>query len=68
MRRWLVLVVMAVSSLMLVGCGDGVARSKEDRFKAIQRGLELNARMMNDDIDLLILNTRPSRLSRYNLP
>lgn len=67
MRRWVLLAIVALSSLMVTGCGDGVALSREERFRNMKKGMELDARMLNDDWDLLWLNTRPSRLSRFRL-
>lgn len=67
MRRWVLLAIVVLSSLVVTGCGDGVALTREERFSKMQRGLELDARMLNDDWDLLWLNTRPSRLSRFRV-
>jgi hypothetical protein len=67
MKRWVLLAIVTLSSLLVTGCGDGVALTREERTRKMKKGLELDARMVNDDFDLLLLNTRPSRLSRFRV-
>ena len=68
MRRCAYALLLVVTVVLPIGCtGDGVAYSRRERQEAYRRSLEMDQRMMNDDIDFLMLRDQPSRLSRWSI-
>lgn len=67
MRRWLLATAILAACGFQMGCGDGVAMTRAERQQSYKRGLERDMQMLNDDIDLFLLNDRPSRLSRFRV-
>ena len=67
MKRWILMAAVLVGSLLAAGCGDGVASTRRDQQVSYTKGLKQDFRMLNDDITLLLLNERPSRLSRFRV-
>ena len=65
MKRWIVLFILMGTLMWVTGCGDGIASTRRERVQRYDRGLEMEQRMLADDIDHFMLADRPSRLSRW---
>jgi hypothetical protein len=65
MKRWIILAALLASFLLQSGCGDGVAYTRRERQHRWAEFFEDDMEMLNSDIDLFMLNDRPSRLSRW---
>ncbi len=69
MKHFLLLTIGGLLIALQPGCTtDGVAYDGNQRMQNFKEQAEMDARMLNDDIDLLLLNERPSRLSRFRVP
>jgi hypothetical protein len=67
MRRCLMLATIAVGTLALFGCGDGVAYTKAERMHRTEENLKNDCRQLNDDWDYLWLNEHKGHLSRWQV-
>lgn len=71
MRAIKTLVLTVLLAVMLVmpaiGCGDGVAQTKEDWARSTRRCFRYDKQILMDDLALITLTNRPQRLSRFIL-
>ena len=65
MKYWILLSVVFGAIFITTGCGDGVAYTRRERMHRWGEYYEDDMHEFNDDIDLLMLNDRPSRLSKW---
>lgn len=68
MKRLWILATLSLFFLLSGGCGDGVEFTHRERMERWQRSAELDRKMIVDDVDLLLLEDRQSRLSRFRIP
>ncbi len=64
-RLMIVLIAMTAASTV-VGCGKSFSRSAEERAHLSDTILKSDLEMANDDLDVLLLSDRRSRLSRWH--
>ena len=62
-RKALALVLLACTAAPMVGCGVGT--TPQENARKIRRIAEYDARMLVDDVSLLIETDRPIRTSRW---
>ncbi len=62
MRRGIIAALVTVLSCAAAGCGLG--RTSNENFRAAVRVADYDARMLVDDVALLLLTERPQRTSR----
>jgi hypothetical protein len=66
MRRFAFALLLVATVVLPIGCtGDGVAFTHRDRQENYRRSVEMDQRMLNDDLDFLMLREQPTRLSRW---
>lgn len=66
MRRCVMALLLLVTVVLPIGCsGDGVAYTRRERQERNRRIREIDQRQLNDDLDLLLLQDQPTRLSRW---
>ena len=61
----LILVVLLAALMLPAATGCGVGSTKEENNRTISRVWEADARMLTDDVGLLLLARRPFYGSRY---
>lgn len=70
MKRVLIIVLLAVVlsifTVSLIGC-HGLGETAAERSNDHSRQLRLNGSMLVDDIDAILQQDRPSRLSEYTV-
>ncbi len=62
-RRLMLLVLLVVMSVPVLGCGVGSTPAENRR--AVARIIDYDARMLRDDVTLLMQLHRPIRTSRW---
>jgi len=68
MRRFAFALLLLVTVVLPIGCtGDGVAYSHREREENWRRSMEMDQRMLNDDLDFFFLRDEPSHLSRWSI-
>lgn len=60
-----VLIGMLVGLAVLMGCGNGVVRTKAERMNAFRQSVDMDLRQMTDDWDTIWLVNRQYRLTRW---
>jgi hypothetical protein len=61
------LIGMLIGLSVLVGCGNGVVKSKADRVNAFRQSVDMDLRQLADDWDTLWLVDRQFRLTRWQI-
>ena len=46
-------------------CSETITQDPRDHYEYVERVEELNARGLNDDLDLIFMTERPTRLTRW---
>jgi hypothetical protein len=68
MRRFAFALLLLITAVLPLGCtGDGVAYSHRERQENFRRSWDMDQRMLNDDLDYLMLRDQPSHLSRWSV-
>lgn len=68
MRRFAFALLLLFTAVLPPGCtGDGVAYTQRERQENFRRSWDMDQRMLNDDLDYLMLRDQPSRLSRWSV-
>jgi hypothetical protein len=65
MKRLILLATLLSALILSTGCGDGVAYTRRERQEHWAQNFDEDMHQLNDDWDLIMLNDRPSRLSRW---
>lgn len=65
MKRLILLLSLLGTLFAVAGCGDGMVDNRRARMHRAELIMEDDWKQFNDDIDLLLLNDRPLRTSRY---
>ena len=68
MKRVLFSGLVFVMGFGAIGCGgDGMAITRSERAERHRRIREIDRKQLNDDIDLILLQDRPGRLSEWQV-
>ena len=65
MKRLILLATLVSLLFCASGCGDGMAYTRREREHRWLTYFEDDMKQLNDDVDLFMLNDRPSRLSKW---
>ncbi len=68
MKRKLTGLALLLAMLIFPTVGCGVASSEAENRRTVRRVVDLDARMLVDDLGLLTQTHRPLRTSRYIIP
>ncbi|MBK9118257.1 MAG: hypothetical protein IPM18_01455 [Phycisphaerales bacterium] len=67
MRNWLLIGLLAAGATLLTGCATMTRTGAENWADATQR-MEIDLRALGDDVNLVIMNKKSTRLTRYYIP
>ncbi|GMU21241.1 MAG: hypothetical protein AMXMBFR13_13340 [Phycisphaerae bacterium] len=65
MKRLMLAASLLIGTVLPLGCGDGMAYTRRERQVIHERIREIDRRQLVDDIDYLLLQEQPTRLSRW---
>jgi len=65
MRTFAVLAILMVG--LVVACGCTLSMDEREHAHAIQQAADVDARLFVEDLDLLIMAERPTRLGKYHM-
>ena len=65
MKRCVILATLVATIVLAAGCGDGVAYTRRERQERNRRILDNDMKQLVDDWDMLWLNERESRRTKW---